>query len=1025
MKNHILLVLTLVLTSVVAFAQDKDIARGTVTDQAGEPVVGVAVVNTSGSGWSTTGPDGGFVIESASAGDVLEFNCIGYAVVKVPFEGKEMNVVLKAESLELEEAVAIGYGSARKKDLTGAVGVLNSASLEQQSVAQLSQSLQGSVPGLIVTRSSSMPGASASIRIRGVTTMSENDPLILVDGMAVNSIDQVAPDDVEQITVLKDAASASIYGARAAAGVILITTKSAKEGDMNISYNGEFSIIQPTEWQEYLTDPITYMTMFNEYKWNDAGNPVGGEYQQYPETYIKNYMQNHAIDPITYPCYDWKSRMLNKTAMHHKHTVSMSYGNKVVKSRVSIGYENSDAIYEGASFERVSARMKNSFNVAKWLSGDLDFAIMHTLKSDPSYTPIRAANMYPQIYLGEYPDGRIAEGKRGSNAFANLFYGGSVANRKDYITGKAALHFKPLDGLTITASLSPTFQYTKKKTISKAVPIYDAYEVNQLIDYVAGHEMNDLTEVRDDYNTLETQVVATYENRFANAHSLNVMVGYEDYSYHFENHSAGATNLTLSEFPYLNFATYDEENGKVITVTGNATENAYRSFFGRVMYNYKGRYYAQFNARGDASSRFHRNYRWGFFPSASVGWVISEEKFMQKAPVISYLKLRGSFGTLGNERIGNYPYQSTIEFHDAIMFNSAGSSSVAQLSGAQTGYAVPDITWETTYTYDIGLDANFFDNRLTFSADYYHKETKDMLLEINIPSYVGYDNPSQNGGTMYTNGWELKIGWNDTVGDFRYGVGFNLSDYTSVMGDLKGTVFLGDQIIREGEEYNAWYGYRSSGIFQNRDQLLDAPTQLITSIAPGDIGYKDIGGPEGAPDNVVDPTYDKTILGSSLPHYVFGGNINLGWKNWSLGILFNGVGKQLNRLEAYMIQPFSGQWLSPPAVLKDNYWSPYNSEEKNLRAQYPRLSETSAESNNYVMSDYWLMDGSYFRIKNINLSYSLPKSVLDKAKIKGLRIYANVDDPYCFNHYLKGWDPEQTTNSYIARTWTIGLDIKF
>ena len=344
---------------------------------------------------------------------------------------------------------------------------------------------------------------------------------------------------------------------------------------------------------------------------------------------------------------------------------------------------------------------------------------------------------------------------------------------------------------------------------------------------------------------------------------------------------------------------------------------------------------------------------------------------------------------------------------------------------AQNDYAIRDITWETTYTYDLGLDASLLGNRLDLAADYYYKETRDMLLEINIPSYVGYGNPSQNGGTMFTRGWEFKAGWKDRIGDFSYGASFNISDYKSIMGDLKGTVFLGDQIIKEGEEYYSWYGYKSLGIFQDKAAIIDAPTQLITTISPGDIGYKDIGGIDGNPDGVVSAAYDKTILGSSLPHYVFGGSLNLGWKNWNLGVLFNGVGSQLSRLTTYMVQPFSGQWLSPPAVIKGKYWSAYNSEEQNRKAVYPRLSESSSESNNYEMSDYWLIDGSYLRIKNINLGYTVPGSVLKKVGVKACRVYFNMDDPFCFDHYLKGWDPEQTTNSYIARTYTLGFDIKF
>ena len=1023
---HLILIAFLALTALHASAQGGSQApQGRVFDHASQPLAGVTVLDKDNGKWAVTDLDGNFAVEGLAKGHTLDISCFGYAAQQLVYEGRTLSIVLQEEAFELEEAVAIGYGSARRKDLTGSVGVLHSSTLEQQSVTHVSQSLQGTMPGLVVTRSSSMPGASATVTIRGITTMSDNSPLILVDGMAVSSIDQVAPGDVEQITVLKDAASASIYGARAAAGVILITTKGAKDGDMNINYNGEFSIISPTEWQDYITDPVTYMKMFNEYKWNDAGNPVGGDYQVYAQSYIDNYMANHRIDPITYPDFDWKSHMLNRYATSHRHNLSMSYGNKTVKTRVSTSYESTDAIYEGSNYERLTARIRNSFNISPKISGDFDLSVKHADKEDPQSTPIRAANMYPRLYLGLYPDGRVAEGKRGSNALAGLLYGGSINTVNEYVTGKVSLTYRPFEGFSLTGSLNPTYSMSKKKNFNKAIPIYDAYDTNLIIDYVSGHETNDLTESRYGFTTMQTQLVANYENRFLNAHNVNFMVGYEDYSYRYETAAASATNMAFSEFPYLDLATYDEAAGKIISVEGNATENAYRSFFGRAMYNYKGRYYLQANLRTDGSSRFYKDYRWGWFPSASVGWVVSEEGFMRHAPFVDYLKLRASLGTLGNERIGDYPYQANVNFHDVIMFDGSGSKSSAQLSAAQTDYAVRDITWETTYTYDVGLDASLLGNRLDLSADYYYKETRDMLLEINIPSYVGYDNPSQNGGTMFTRGWEFKVGWKDRIGDFSYGASFNISDYKSIMGDLKGTVFLGDQIIKEGEEYYSWYGYKSLGILQDKAAIIDAPTQLITTISPGDIGYKDIGGLDGNPDGVVSAAYDKTILGSSLPHYVFGGSLNLGWKNWNLGVLFNGVGKQLSRLTTYMVQPFAGQWLSPPAVIKGKYWSAYNTEEQNRKAIYPRLSESSSASNNYEMSDYWLIDGSYLRIKNINLGYTVPRSVLKKVGVKACRVYFNMDDPFCFDHYLKGWDPEQSTNAYIARTYTLGFDIKF
>lgn len=1032
MKKYIISAIFAILMVLPFDMMAQNALKGRVVDASGAPVIGAMVLNKDNGKWATTNADGQFVLDATAKGNTLEFTCLGFDTKTVAYAGEtNFAVVLDEEALELDEAVAIGYGSVKKKDLTGSVGVLHSGILEQQSTSNVSQSLQGTVPGLVVTRSSSMPGASATIQIRGVTTMSDNSPLILVDGMAVNNIDNVAPGDIEQITVLKDGASASIYGARAAAGVILITTKTAREGDVTINYNGEYSMITATEWSEYLTDPVTYMKMFNEYKWNDAGNPVGGDYQTYPKEYIDNYMQMNAYDPIEYPNFDWKGNIVKPFSSRHKHQVSMAYGNKVIKSRTSAQYEYTDALYQGSNHERIMARTRNTVKISKKLSGDIDFSFKHGTKNDPQTTPLQAANMYPSIYLGLYPDGRVGPSKTGSNTLGVLMEGGNKTTTSDYITGRIALTYSPIEGLDITGSLNPTYSFSKTKNMSKAVPYYDAYDTSLILGYLSGHQTNDLTETRADSRTLQTNLTATYDKMFKNAHSLNVMAGYEGYSYFHESMSTGSTDMSFGSFPYLDLANKDN-----LSTSGTAYQNAYQSVFGRVMYNYKSRYYVQFNARGDASSRFAPKYRWGFFPSASIGWVMSEEPWMQPASkAISYLKLRASVGSLGNERIGNYPYQSLISFNNAVMLDGSGKPT-SQITGAQGSYAVENISWETTYTYDIGLDASFLDNRLSVAADYYYKLTKDMLLAVKIPNFTGFSDPDQNAGTMYTRGWEVKIDWKDRVGDFTYALGFNLSDYKSIMGDLKGSVFTGDNIIMEGQEYNAWYGYKSSGLFRSQEELLNAPTQLIATLAPGDLGYMDIGGAPteeqiaagktvGDPDGMINPTYDKTILGSSLPHFIYGGYINLGWKGISLGILFNGVGKQLSRVTDYMVRPFMSQWLSAPAVIKDNYYSEYNTPEQNAKVFYPRLCYTSAEKNNYQMSDYWLFNGAYFRVKNINLGYTFPAKMMNAAKIKGLRIYANVDDPFCFDNYLKGWDPEQGTNTYIARTFTIGLDIKF
>lgn len=992
--------------------------EGVISDQNGAPVAGATVlVKDDASIYAISDADGKYRLEGLKPSSELEFSFLGMSPVTMTWNGATLlNVTMHEESIELETTVVIGYGSVKKKDLTGSVGILDGDALQSQSTTLLSQRIQGMVPGLNVTRTGNMPGSSATLQIRGVTTIGDSNPLILIDGVPASSIDDVNSLDVEQITVLKDAASASIYGARAAAGVILVTTRSAKEGETTINYNGEVSFQTLAELPRTV-GAIDYMRMYNEYKWNDAGNRPGGEFSEFSQDLIENYYNYNAMDPIDYPLTDWKSLMLNNYALRHKHSLVLTYGNKVVKTRASVSYENNDAMYDGSNYERITARLRNNIKFTPKWTANIDMSVNRSQFNDTQAgNVIKHSYMYPEIYLGEYPDGRIAPGQSGANSYAVLREGGSTTTNKTVFSGKVSLEFRPVEGLSLEASFLPSLAFNQSKNFKKAIPVYDAYDPNQFIQYINGYTTTSLTEARREIVTLQGDFIASYAKTFANDHNLNVMAGYEEYYYRNDYMSANTDQMELDNFPYLDLA-----NENFLGVGGTAYENAYRSVFARAMYNYKGRYYAQFNARFDASSRFHRDYRWGFFPSASVAWVITNENFMQDVRGVSHLKIRASLGSLGNERIGNYPYQSSINFENTPMFGSTGI--ISQMTAAQLYYAVRDITWETTYNYDVGIDANFFNNRLTFTGDFYYKKTDGMLLNVAIPSFTGFADPEQNAGTMFTKGWEIKLGWTDTKGDFTYSVGVNLSNYKSVMGDLKGTVFDGETIIRQGDEYNAWYGYVSDGLFQSQEEI-DGSALLVANTKPGDIRYVDISGPDGVPDGKITADYDRVILGSSQPKYIYGGYINLGWKGISFSMVFSGVGKHLARMNTSMIQPFEGSWLSPSANLLGNYWSVYNTAEQNSKAKYPRLSAVS-ETNNYAMSDFWLFNGAFFRCKNINIGYSFPKKLISKIGIKSLRIYANVDDPFCFDNYPHGWDPEASVNTYITTTYTLGLDIKF
>lgn len=1029
MKKSILSLLLACLVQIsMTFAQN-NVMKGVVSDANG-PLIGVVVYDVDSGQGATSDVSGRYTLTGVAAGHKIEFRYIGYVTQSIVWDGKNVvNIKLNEDAVQLEETVIIGYGTVKKKDLTGAVGVVNTSLIEKQSTSQLSQSLQGLIPGLTVTRSSSMPGASASVQIRGVTTMSDSSPLILVDGMMVSSLDDVPSEDVQQITVLKDAASASIYGARAAAGVILITTKEAKAGQLSIGYNGEFSLSSPTELPQFLTDYKNYMTMYNEWSWNDAGNPVGGEYANYSMDFINSYVNNNMYDPIEYPIYDWYNAILSKNASRHKHNLTMTYGNEIIKSNTSATYENADAVYKGSNHERISLRSRNNIKISDKLSGSVDISVRYATKNDPtSGSPLRAAYMYPSIYLGLYPDGRVGPGKDGSlsNTLAALLEGGEKKTISNTMDGKFSLNYKPIKDLTISANLTPTVTSVSIKEMKKAIPVYDAYETDVMLGYVSGYTSNSLSEERRNVKSLEKQFIATYDKTISKVHNFNVMAGYEDYTYSYETMSGSTNDMSLSSFPYLDLA-----NKNALSVAGNAYQNAYRSFFGRIMYNYDNRYYLQLNARGDGSSRFHKDHRWGFFPSASLGWVISNEKFMSNLKPVSYLKLRASIGTLGNERIGNYPYQTYISFNNAIMYDSAGTTPQSLMSAAQQDYAYENIHWEKTQSWDVGIDATFFNNRLDLTADYYYKKTTDMLLSVAIPSFTGYSAPDRNVGQMHTRGWEVKLGWADHVGDFSYAVSVNLSDYKSMMDNMNGKQQFNSDgtIITEGAEYNSWYGYKTNRLFQTAEEV-GSSALLSASTKPGDVKYVDVSGSDGTPDGIISDTYDRVVLGSSLPHYLYGGSITLGWKGISFSVLFNGVGKQLSRLTESMIRPMQGQWLPAPAALLNddgsrNYWSVYNTAEQNASVSYPRLSHQGGEYNNYKMSDYWLVSSAYLRIKNINIGYTFPKNIVSKVGIKGLRVYANIDDPYCFDNYLKGWDPEAGASTYITRTYTMGVDIKF
>ncbi len=989
----------------MAYAQKT--VSGTVLDENGEPAIGAAVVVLEDATKGTVVDENGRFTITVAPNQTLRISSIGFKTQDVKVGASDvMNITLATDINMLDDAVAIGYGTARKGDLTGSISSVRGETVSERSQTMLSTALQGQIAGLQVTRSGGGPDASATIRIHGVTTMSANDPLVIVDGVP-GSINDVIAEDVQDIAVLKDAASASIYGARAAAGVILITTRRAKENQYSVDYNYFYAIDKPTTLPK-MSGAIDFMKVIDDLKYNDGAS---SPYSEYSEEYINNYAANHAKDPIHYPDTDWFSEVFRETTSHQQHSLSISGGRDNLRTKFNIVYQNREGWYQKRGYDRYAGRLNNDWQISKWLKAnvDMDFALSDAHSPAVDNVTYKAF-VIPPIFGVYWADGRYQDVKDGGNLVAHLANAGTRHTNYYKLGGKVQFDIKPFKDLTITTIFAPRFAFVKGKNFTK--PTIISYEDGRDVSLYS----TDLAETRNDNHSYTYQAYANYGKKFGN-HSINAMVGYEGYTYEWENLGASRTHFALTNFPYLNIGPEDYQYN-----SGSAGHNAYQSGFGRLMYSFMDRYMLQVNFRADGSSRFAKECRWGYFPSVSAGWVISEEPWFGNN-FVSYLKLRGSWGQLGNERIGSeFPYQASMNFGNSYMMNSDGTVTALQ-NAAQIYYAFRNITWETTTSTGVGLDATFFDGRLRFTGDYYYKKTENMLLELGFPSYAGFSAPQQNAGDMFTNGWDIELGWSDRIGDFSYGISANLSDYRSKMGYVGDKRKIsGNNIIEQGSYYNELFIYKTDGLIMTDADLIGPDGKKIPTYAnndkAGDIKYVDVNG-----DGKINSD-DKVRMGNSLPEYLYGGNIFAGYKNWDFSLSFQGVGHQNVLFNYFWIQPYREQWGAVPELIVGNYWRK-GDDEANKTAKYPRVTYTNTGSQS-AGSDYWLFNGAYFRVKNITLGYTVPKHLLEKTFVKNLRVYANITDLPAISNYPKGWDPEISTSSeFISTSYIFGVNVKF
>ncbi|MDQ0964883.1 TonB-linked SusC/RagA family outer membrane protein [Flavobacterium sp. W4I14] len=991
----------MLMCTTLMFAQQAQTIKGKVNDETGQPLVGATVLLTIEKKTVATDVDGYFSTVSNNTANKIQISFVGYKTKELPLSdfGRQLTVSMEKEGINMDEVVVVGYGTATKKDLTGAVSTLSGDLLSDRKTTRVSQALQGAVPGVSVTRSSGGPAAGSTIRIRGITTLGVNDPLVIVDGVPGN-IDNISPDDIENISVLKDAASSAIYGSRAAAGVILVSTKRAKNGQASITYSADFGLEKITSLPTF-ADAATWMRLNNEMKTNDGLTPV------YANDLINNYASLNAADPDKYPNTDWQKIYFKNSAFQQRHNLDISLGNKNVRSKVIFGYLNQPGMDPNRSFERYSFRVNNDLTITDKLSANVDFAFYRAQAFNAASSDLYAVKQLPSIYDDFYSDGRYAPGKDGVNPLANNYLGGNYNSRNNQLNARLQLNYDAFKGFKLSGVFAPQLGFIKYSTFNKMVPYSALNDPSVVINTF--RTTNSLTETQGYSQAINAQLLANYQFELATDHKFTALLGFESNAFRDESSGQYRDGYLLTDYQVI-----DAGSQLNWSNSGNANESALRSFFGRLTYNFKNRYLVQTNFRYDGSSRFSPENRWGFFPSVSAGWVISEENFFKNRTPFSFLKLRGSWGRNGNQQIGNYSYQALVSLGSALFYNSAGQIVPASI-GNQEDFAVRNKTWETKEDYDIGIDAAFFNSRLTLTADYFHKNTYDILLNLPIPLNTGLNTTSQNAGKLINNGWELQLSWNDKIGeDWSYSISANLSDFKNKIVDLKGTSTLGDQALLEGQPYNAWYGYENLGYFKDAADVA-ASAKLTGAEKPGDIKFRDING-----DGKITADKDRVVLGNSLPRYMYGGNASIKYKQIDFGFSFQGIGKQLGKPGSLMYQPFTDNFGNVPNYMVDNTWTPERPD-----AKYPRLTYNN-RGGNFAGSDFYLFNSAYFRLKDITLGYTFKAKLLSRIGVKNARLFVSATDLFSLSKYPKGWDPEggQTDNP-IVTTYYSGLSVTF
>ncbi len=1065
--SRITLLLAILLFSPLGLFAQTMVVNGVVVDEMGEPVIGANAFVKGTTIGAITDIDGNFSLSGVPVGATIGFSFVGYIPQELPARMK-MNVVLVEDKKLLEDVVVVGYGVQKKSVVTAAIAKVSSEDLEGKAPVRIDNALKGLAAGVNVTANSGQPGESSRVRVRGTGSYNASDPLYIVDGIPLEGgLDIVNPNDIESIEVLKDAASGAIYGARAANGVIIVTTKKGKQGKAQINYNASWG--WQTAWKHRdVTNATEYAVLQNEKYVNAGMDPL------YADPYNLTDAMGNAI-PLNGGT-DWQSLVFNDNAPIVNHDVSVSGANDRMNYYVSLGYFSQEGIVGGnygqSNYDRLTLRSNSNYTLIDAtkernflnkldLSVNLSYLRTHStgISTNSEFGSVLGSALYMSPILTPTVSGAYAEKMRSNysefdlpadengNLYSIPNYGGTYQEMNNPLAMMVAQtptknwSHKFVPHFNVTLGLWDNLKYSFSYSADLSFWGYDG-AVKSLY-YLSGNNNTDHTSAtqfsaKSDHWQIEN--VISYDKELGR-HSFNIVLGQSAYKSKGAEIGGSRWNLVNINKPSINYATGNVEfskdaDGNITGATvehsvwgGPYTEHTLSSLFARGSYNYDERYMFQFTLRRDGSSRFGSNNKYGVFPSFSLGWNFVREPFFNMPEWVTIGKLRYSWGKNGYENIGDFTYTTLTSMGNNVLF---GRIATKQNGSKANRIANPDLKWEESEQHDLGIDLGFMKDALTLSVDYFIKKTNGMILAMPIPSYVGETKPLGNVGDMENKGVEIELGWKGHISDFHYSLKGNVSYVKNTLKNLGNTEgflnFDGIQGIagggtraENGQPFPFFYGYKTDGVFQNMDEVrayTNADGQLIQPKAvPGDVRFVDVNG-----DGQI-TTDDRTNIGNGTPDWTFGFNANADWKGFDFNIFLQGVHGSDVFDATYRSDVFSGNY--PKWML--NRWTGEGTSDK-----YPRLS--LQDETNWQVSDLYVCDGSYLRIKNMSLGYTLPAKLTRRAFIERFRIYGMVENLVTWTKYW-GFDPEIASGGTSlgidrgvypqARTWTVGFNIAF